>query len=131
MNAMSRLAHVLSRDEVRRAERHRRLWRYLTALESVGLAGARRALVEETTSLRLCRPEPLLPPLQHSAIERLGVSALYPPHLHGLTQFSERLAMGGGDSLGKLKIPPLALGVSVAEGSLELLPSPSSGLLAR
>lgn len=52
---------------------------------------------------RLRRPEP--PPLlqQRSAKERMGVSALYPPHLHGLTQFSERLAVGGGDSLGKAK----------------------------
>lgn len=39
----------------------------------------------------------------HAAQGRLGVSALYPPHLHGLTQFSKRLAVGGGDSLGEAK----------------------------
>lgn len=34
---------------------------------------------------------------------RLGVSALYPPHLYGLTQFSKGLAVGGGDRLREAK----------------------------
>lgn len=33
----------------------------------------------------------------------LGVSALYPPHLYGLTQFSKGLAAGGGDRLREAK----------------------------
>lgn len=47
--------------------------------------------------------EVLFSAASHAAQGRLGVSALYPPHLHGLTQFSKRLAVGGGDSLGEAK----------------------------
>lgn len=33
---------------------------------------------------------------RRAARGRLGVSALYPPHLYGLTQFSKGLVVGGG-----------------------------------
>lgn len=48
-------ARALSGDEARTAERHRRLWRHLTAFESAGnwLAPGERSL-EETTPV--CRP---------------------------------------------------------------------------
>lgn len=40
---------------------------------------------------------------RRAARGRLGVSALYPPHLYGLTQFSKGLAEGGGDRLREAK----------------------------
>lgn len=40
---------------------------------------------------------------RRAAHGRLGVSALYPPHLYGLTQFSKGLAEGGGDRLREAK----------------------------
>lgn len=56
---------------------------------------------------------------------------LYPPQFTWPDPVQQWLAVGGGAVWGKLKIPPLALGSSIAEGSLELLSLTCIELLAR
>lgn len=75
--------------------------RRLTALVRAGGATPRWGWVERSPSWG----EAAFSAARHAAHGRLGVSALYPPHLYGLTQFSKGLAAWGrgGDRLREAK----------------------------